>query len=90
MVADRDADGNQETARLIRDGWRPGARRPLRRHRGRGDRQPALQAAVDGSAGSDFAFNNAGIEAPPTDAADEVGEQFDRLFAVNLRGAFPA
>jgi NAD(P)-dependent dehydrogenase (short-subunit alcohol dehydrogenase family) len=34
----------------------------------------------------DFAFNNAGIQAPPTDAADEPAETFDRVNAVNLRG----
>jgi NAD(P)-dependent dehydrogenase (short-subunit alcohol dehydrogenase family) len=34
----------------------------------------------------DFAFNNAGIQAPPTDAADEPAEIFDRVNAINLRG----
>lgn len=34
----------------------------------------------------DFAYNNAGIQAPPTDAADETAETFDRVQAVNLRG----
>ncbi|WP_336946307.1 glucose 1-dehydrogenase [Asaia sp. BMEF1] len=34
----------------------------------------------------DFAYNNAGIQAPPTDAADETAEAFDRVQAVNLRG----
>jgi NAD(P)-dependent dehydrogenase (short-subunit alcohol dehydrogenase family) len=33
----------------------------------------------------DFAFNNAGIQAPPTDAA-EPAELFDRVNAINLRG----
>src|ERR671920_833668 len=36
----------------------------------------------------DFAFNNAGIQAPPTDAADEPAELFDRVNAVNLRGVW--
>jgi NAD(P)-dependent dehydrogenase (short-subunit alcohol dehydrogenase family) len=36
----------------------------------------------------DFAFNNAGIQAPPTDAADEPAELFDRIDAVNLRGVW--
>ena len=35
-----------------------------------------------------MAFNNAGIMAPPTDAADEPAEQFDRVEAVNLRGVW--
>ena len=34
----------------------------------------------------DMAFNNAGIQAPPTDAADEPAETFDRVNAINLRG----
>ncbi|MGB0091373.1 MAG: glucose 1-dehydrogenase [Solirubrobacteraceae bacterium] len=36
----------------------------------------------------DVAFNNAGIMVPPTDAADEPAEQFDRVQAVNLRGVW--
>jgi NAD(P)-dependent dehydrogenase (short-subunit alcohol dehydrogenase family) len=34
----------------------------------------------------DVAFNNAGIQAPPSDAADEPAETFDRVNAINLRG----
>src|SRR3954447_8362069 len=34
----------------------------------------------------DMAFNNAGIQAPPTDAAEEPAETFDRVNAINLRG----
>jgi NAD(P)-dependent dehydrogenase (short-subunit alcohol dehydrogenase family) len=36
----------------------------------------------------DMAFNNAGIQAPPTDAADEVAEIFDRVNGINLRGVW--
>jgi NAD(P)-dependent dehydrogenase (short-subunit alcohol dehydrogenase family) len=36
----------------------------------------------------DMAFNNAGIQAPPTDAGDEPAELFDRVNAVNLRGVW--
>jgi NAD(P)-dependent dehydrogenase (short-subunit alcohol dehydrogenase family) len=36
----------------------------------------------------DMAFNNAGIQAPPCDAADEPAETFDRVNAVNLRGVW--
>jgi NAD(P)-dependent dehydrogenase (short-subunit alcohol dehydrogenase family) len=35
-----------------------------------------------------MAFNNAGIQAPPSDAADEPGETFDRVNAINLRGVW--
>ena len=36
----------------------------------------------------DMAFNNAGIQAPPTDAADEPAETYDRVNAINLRGVW--
>jgi NAD(P)-dependent dehydrogenase (short-subunit alcohol dehydrogenase family) len=36
----------------------------------------------------DMAFNNAGIQAPPSDAADEPAETFDRVNAINLRGVW--
>jgi NAD(P)-dependent dehydrogenase (short-subunit alcohol dehydrogenase family) len=36
----------------------------------------------------DVAFNNAGIQAPPADAADEPAEVFDRVNAINLRGVW--
>jgi NAD(P)-dependent dehydrogenase (short-subunit alcohol dehydrogenase family) len=36
----------------------------------------------------DVAFNNAGIQAPPADAADEPAELFDRVNAINLRGVW--
>jgi NAD(P)-dependent dehydrogenase (short-subunit alcohol dehydrogenase family) len=37
-----------------------------------------------------MAFNCAGVQAPPSDAADETAEAFDRLIAVNLRGVWAA
>ena len=36
----------------------------------------------------DMAFNNAGIQVPPSDAADEPAELFDRVNAINLRGVW--
>jgi NAD(P)-dependent dehydrogenase (short-subunit alcohol dehydrogenase family) len=36
----------------------------------------------------DMAFNNAGIQVPPSDAADESAGNFDRVNAVNLRGVW--
>jgi len=36
----------------------------------------------------DMAFNNAGVQAPPSDAADETAADFDRVNAVNLRGVW--
>jgi NAD(P)-dependent dehydrogenase (short-subunit alcohol dehydrogenase family) len=49
----------------------------------------ALVERTVGQFGSlDMAFNNAGIMIPPSDAADEPAEQFDRVTAVNLRGVW--
>jgi len=36
----------------------------------------------------DAAFNNAGVQAPPSDLADEAAEAFDRVNAINLRGVW--
>jgi NAD(P)-dependent dehydrogenase (short-subunit alcohol dehydrogenase family) len=36
----------------------------------------------------DAAFNNAGVQAPPSDMADEAAEDFDRVNAINLRGVW--
>jgi NAD(P)-dependent dehydrogenase (short-subunit alcohol dehydrogenase family) len=47
-----------------------------------------VDRAVADFGGLDFAFNNAGIQAPPTDAAEEPVETFDRVNAVNLRGVW--
>jgi NAD(P)-dependent dehydrogenase (short-subunit alcohol dehydrogenase family) len=47
-----------------------------------------VQAAVDTFGRLDMAFNNAGIQVPPSDAADEPAEVFDRVNAINLRGVW--
>ena len=48
----------------------------------------AVAVAVDTFGSLDMAYNNAGIQAPVIDAADEPAERFDRLTAVNLRGVW--
>ena len=47
-----------------------------------------VQRAVETFGRLDMAFNNAGVQAPPTDLADEPAELFDRVNAVNLRGVW--
>lgn len=47
-----------------------------------------VECAVANFGRLDFAFNNAGIQAPPTDAADEPAGTFDRVNAINLRGVW--
>jgi NAD(P)-dependent dehydrogenase (short-subunit alcohol dehydrogenase family) len=46
--------------------------------------------AVETCGRLDMAFNCAGVQAPPSDAADETAENFDRVNAVNLRGVWAA
>ena len=54
--------------------------------------EPQVSALVEQTVASygrlDMAFNNAGIQVPPSDAADEPAETFDRVNAVNLRGVW--
>jgi NAD(P)-dependent dehydrogenase (short-subunit alcohol dehydrogenase family) len=48
----------------------------------------AVRAAVETFGRLDMAFNNAGIQVPPSDAADEAADVFDRVNAINLRGVW--
>jgi NAD(P)-dependent dehydrogenase (short-subunit alcohol dehydrogenase family) len=48
----------------------------------------AVQAAVTTYGRPDMAFNNAGIQVPVSDAADEPASAFDRVNAVNYRGVW--
>ena len=48
----------------------------------------AVAAATTTFGRLDMAFNNAGIQVPPCDAADEPAEVFDRANAINLRGVW--
>jgi NAD(P)-dependent dehydrogenase (short-subunit alcohol dehydrogenase family) len=48
----------------------------------------AVRVAVETFGRLDMAFNNAGIQAPPSDAADEAADVFDRVNAINLRGVW--
>ena len=48
----------------------------------------AVGQAVQEFGGLDYAFNNAGIQIPATDAADEPAEAFDRVTAINLKGVW--
>ena len=47
-----------------------------------------VKVSVDTFDRLDMAFNNAGIQVPPSDAADEPAEIFDRVNAINLRGVW--
>src|SRR2546421_371401 len=46
----------------------------------------AIAKTVETFGRLDLAYNNAGIQSPMTDAADETADVFDRVSAINLRG----
>ncbi|HEY6424877.1 MAG TPA: glucose 1-dehydrogenase [Pseudonocardiaceae bacterium] len=46
----------------------------------------AIAKTVETFGSLDLAYNNAGIQSPMIDAADETAEVFDRVNAINLRG----
>jgi NAD(P)-dependent dehydrogenase (short-subunit alcohol dehydrogenase family) len=48
----------------------------------------AVEGAVARFGRLGFAFNNAGVQVPLSDAADEPAEAFDRVTAINLRGVW--
>jgi NAD(P)-dependent dehydrogenase (short-subunit alcohol dehydrogenase family) len=89
VVADVAAAGAAETARLIEQGG--GHALAVACDVTSSDQiEAALSAAVGRFGGLDIAFNNAGIEQPVKPAHEITDDEWDRLVAVNLRGAFAA
>ena len=89
VVSDAAADGNRETARLIEQAGGQSLAVFCDVTRA-DDIKAALDAAVERFGRLDIAFNNAGIEQPIKPAAEITDDEWDRLVAVNLRGAFTA
>jgi NAD(P)-dependent dehydrogenase (short-subunit alcohol dehydrogenase family) len=87
VVADVTAEGNRETARMIEQAGGQSLAVACDITRGE-DIKAALDAAVERFGRLDIAFNNAGIEQPIKPAAEISDDEWDRLVAVNLRGAF--
>jgi len=87
VVADVATDGNQQTARMIEQAGGQSLAVSCDVTRA-DDIKAALDAAVERFGRLDIAFNNAGIEQPIKPAAEISDDEWDRLMAVNLRGAF--
>ena len=88
VVADVSEAGNQETARMIEElgGRALAVRCDVSRAE---DVKAALAKTVEVFGRLDFAFNNAGIEPKkPAPTAEYDEEEWDRIFAINLRGMF--
>ena len=87
VVADIAAEGNEQTARMIEQAGGQSLAVACDVTRAQ-DIKAALHAAVERFGHLDIAFNNAGIEQPIKPAAEISDDEWDRLVAVNLRGAF--
>jgi NAD(P)-dependent dehydrogenase (short-subunit alcohol dehydrogenase family) len=88
VVADISEAGNEETARTIEKlgGRALAVRCDVSRAQ---DVKAALAKTVEVFDRLDFAFNNAGIEPKkPAPTAEYEEEEWDRIFAINLRGMF--
>jgi len=89
IVADVVTEGNEETAGLIEQAGGQALAVTCDVTRS-DDIAAALKAGIERFGRLDIAFNNAGIEQPVKPAHEITDEEWDRLFAVNLRGAFVA
>ncbi|MCW2556093.1 MAG: short-chain dehydrogenase/reductase [Mycobacterium sp.] len=87
VVTDVATDGNQQTARMIEQAGGQSLAVSCNVTRA-DDIKAALHTAVERFGRLDIAFNNAGIEQPIKPAAEISDDEWDRLVAVNLRGAF--
>jgi NAD(P)-dependent dehydrogenase (short-subunit alcohol dehydrogenase family) len=87
VVADVSEEGNHETAAMIeaRGGRSLAVRCDVTRA---GDVKAALVEVVETFGRLDFAFNNAGVEQPPTPTAETAEDDWNRVIDVNLRGVF--
>jgi NAD(P)-dependent dehydrogenase (short-subunit alcohol dehydrogenase family) len=89
VVADIATEGNGETARVIEQAGGRSLAVTCDVTRGE-DIKAALQSAVERFGRLDIAFNNAGVEQPIKPVHEITDAEWDRLVAVNLRGAFVA
>jgi NAD(P)-dependent dehydrogenase (short-subunit alcohol dehydrogenase family) len=87
VVADIDAQGSRDTARMIGDLGGRALAVGCDVTRG-ADVQAALTKTVEAFGRLDYAFNNAGAEQQPKLTAEMTEEEWDRIIAINLRSVF--
>ncbi len=87
LVADVDANGGQETIRLIKEAGREGMFVQTDVSKA-ADVQAAVSQAVETYGRLDCAFNNAGVEGQMAATADCTEENWDFVMGVNLRGVW--
>jgi NAD(P)-dependent dehydrogenase (short-subunit alcohol dehydrogenase family) len=87
VVADISEQGGRKTARMIEElgGQAIAVKCDVSRVE---DVRSALDKTIERFGRLDIAFNNAGIEQEMGAAADITVDEFDRIIATNLRGAF--
>jgi NAD(P)-dependent dehydrogenase (short-subunit alcohol dehydrogenase family) len=87
VVADVSEQGLQETVRLIEEagGRALAVKCDVSREE---EVKAALDKTVEAFGRLDFAFNNAGVEHPPTSAADITAQEWNRIVDIDLRGVF--
>jgi NAD(P)-dependent dehydrogenase (short-subunit alcohol dehydrogenase family) len=87
VIADVSEQGNQETARMIKElgGRAVAVRCDVSRAE---DVKSALDKVDEVFGRLDYAFNNAGIEQPIKPAADLTEQEWDRVVNIDLRGVF--
>jgi NAD(P)-dependent dehydrogenase (short-subunit alcohol dehydrogenase family) len=87
VVADVSEEGNRETAAMVEACGRRSLAVTCDVTRAE-EVQAALDKVVETFGRLDFAFNNAGVEQPPTPTAETTVDDWNRVVDVNLRGVF--
>lgn len=87
VVADVEAEGGEETARLVREagGEALFSRTDVSRDE---EVEAMLRSTLSAFGRLDYAFNNAGIEGQGAPTAECTRENWDRIIAINLTGVW--
>lgn len=87
VVADVDADGGEETVRMIKESGGEGLFLATDVARA-ADAEAMVEQTIDAFGRLDYALNNAGLEPLPCTTADVPEDDWDQVMAVNLKGVY--